>query len=446
MMHWIWSLSLGGDAKNLCSLAIAQQSWAKVSVLTRSAEPGVRAHDLANTDIKVVGGVASAESLQAWLNSHEPSIGIFHRNGKEDKVESELVAILHKSNVPCFQYNTFARVDLSTQALWTGHAHLSCTSMMQYAKRLGVSPLSLPDHAAIGYAVDLPKPIEQEERLLARQILGIKPDTFVVLRLVRPDLRKWDPLPVLAAKRLNQSRFPVHLIVRSAPELRQSWIRQNLGENVTLLQPTEDAQEIRNTFAASDCLVNYSHIGETFGLALAEAMVNGLPVIVNSTPNMDNAQVEMCQYGQTGIIANTISSTVAALRKILSDGDYARDLAFSGKDFVKSTFATTLVEQRLRNFMIGRLRAKELQLADAIPMASGPSSAYVLDRAWLDNDHQHRKKAINKENHEFRDLADGQILAYLRLVDSWQYALDLGPIAILQSIGQRLKRGSLARR
>ncbi len=446
VMHWIWSLSLGGDAKNLCALAIAQQTWAKVSILTRSAVPGVRVNDLINTEIAVIGGIANREELEMWINNHNPSIVIFHRNGKPDKVEAELINVLHKADIPCFEYNTFARVDPSTSGLWAGHAHLSCTSMMQYASRLGVSPLSLPDHAAIGYAVDLPNPIEQEERLASRKSFGISSESFVILRLVRPDLRKWDPLPVLAARRLNQAGVPVHLIVRSAPEVRQSWIRQNLGKNVTLLEPTQNAHEIRSTLAASDCLVNYSHIGETFGLAVAEAMVNGLPVIVNSTPNMDNAQVEMCQYGSTGIIANTISAVVTALKKVQNDRDYAQQLAFSGKSFIENTFATTFVEARLRNFIRKCLEIKQAKSAALIPVAEEPTAPYILNQAWLDNYARYAKRISQGQNLDLRDLADAQVLAYLRRMDSLQYALDLGPRAILNAIGQRLKTGSLARR
>jgi Glycosyl transferases group 1 len=445
VVHWIWSLSLGGDAKNLCALAIAQQSWARVSILTRTPEPGVRIADLKNTDIEVFPGMDEQDKLENWINNHNPSIVVFHRNGKPDVVEGDLLTILHRANIPIFEYNTFARVDASTDRLWTGHAHLSCTSMMQYATRLGVSPLSLVDHAAIGYAVDLPKPIDQEERMQARKTLGIEPQSFVVLRLVRPDLRKWDPLPVLALTRLKQKGFPVHLLVRSAPAVRHSWISQKLGKNVTLLEPTENKDEVRMTFAASDCSVNYSHIGETFGLALAEAMVHGLPVVVNSTPNMDNAQVELCQYGKTGIISNTISSVASALQHLSDNGTYANQLAWSGKDFIENTFATAEVEARLRRFIIERLRAKRPELVSLIPSVVSQISPYVLDQRWLDNNSKQTEQVVTQSGDDLRSWIEAKVLDYLRLSDSIQYALDLGPGAILHSIGQRLKSGSLGR-
>ena len=127
-----------------------------------------------------------------------PWLVIFHRNGRADPLEGSLVERLRRCGIPCFEYNTFARFDRTTEGLWTGHLHLSRTSMMQYAKRKGVSPLNMPAHAAIGYALDIPSPITFEERSSARASFGIKEKTFVALRLVRPDLRKWDPLPVLS--------------------------------------------------------------------------------------------------------------------------------------------------------------------------------------------------------------------------------------------------------
>ena len=447
IVHWIWSLSLGGDAKNLSALAIAQLAWAKVSVMTLTPDPGIRACDLKNSDIEVFAGISEQGQLKKWVDDHSPSIVIFHRHGKADPVEEKILRVFHGADIPIFEYNTFARTDSSTEGLWTGHAHLSCSSMLQYANRLGVSPLSLSNHAAIGYGLDLPEPIEQAERIEARNTLGIAPKAFVALRLVRPDLRKWDPLPVLAAARLKGTGFPIQLLVRSVPASRKKWISQTLGKNVTLLEPTQENAEIRMTLAASDCLVNYSHIGETFGLALAEAMIHALPVIVNSTPQMDNAQVELCQYGTTGIIANSTSSVATALQKLSSQTDYARQLGVAGKDFIETNFAASIVEVRLRNFMIKCLVSKNSRLVSFIPVpaACKRADSYVLNQKWLNSYLSEIKRLDTKPGGSVRDWVDEQILNYLRIDDTLQYALERGPSAALSSLARRLKSGSLGR-
>jgi hypothetical protein len=445
VVHWIWSLSLGGDAKNLSSLAIAQRTWANISVLTRTTEPGVRAHDLERNGISVFAGIADTEQMKNWIGSHSPTILIFHRNGKADSVETELLKVLQQAKIPCFEYNTFARVDRSTEGLWAGHAHLTCTSMMQYAKRLGVSPVSLTDHAAIGYAVDLPELIENEERLQARKELGIDAKAFVALRLVRPDLRKWDPLPVLAVKRLKQLGTPVHLVVRAAPAVRESWIGKQLGDAATLLVPSHDSRDLRLTLAASDCLLNYSHIGETFGLAMAEAMACGLPVIVNATPDMDNAQVEMCQYGSTGIIANTISVLAMKLEALYKDSNYAVQLSSAGRQFIERTFAASIVENRLRGFLLASLKVSKPDSIPLIPPADIDPVQYHLDQVWVENYYRQEKQLQQGNPVSLTEAIDKCYLDYLRFIDSAEYALGLGPAAIIRAISQRLQAGSLKR-
>jgi hypothetical protein len=443
--HWIWSLSIGGDAKNLSSLVAAQRRWANITVMTRQSMPGVAAHHLETSGIQVVPGIDSAEQLSQWLDVAKPSVLIFHRNGRPDATESSLLRVLKEARVPCFEYNTFARVDPGTDALWTGHLHLSRTSMMQYAMRRAVSPLHIPEHAAIGYAVDIPPQISEQERLAARKVLGIAPDRFVALRLVRPDLRKWDPLPVLAVGRLIKKKMPVHLLIRAAPARRENWVRSQCGNWQTLLQPSFDPEQIRLSLAASNCLLNYSHIGETFGLALAEAMAAGLPTIVNCTPDMDNAQIELCQHESTGLVANTLSSLVSALQLIFEHPEIGEQMGRSGRSFIEKTFANEIVELRLRRFMIDRLRASGSQLAETIPEATG-SDSYSLDQSWLDEYKRRLGNACKPTGSWFTEIADRETLRFLRLFDTAEYALNIGPAATIHLVKHRIGRGSLMRR
>jgi Glycosyl transferases group 1 len=316
---------------------------------------------------------------------------------------------------------------------------------MQYAKRKGVSPLNMPGHVAIGYAVDVPSVITWEERSSARQTLGIDQNAFVVLRLLRPDLRKWDPLPVLAVHRLIQEMLPIHLVVRSVPKVRERWVKKNCGSSLTLLEPTEMSSDIRLTLAAADCLVNCSQIGETFGLGLAEAMAVGLPVIVNSTPRMDNAQIELCRHESNGLVANTVTALTNALRYLFERRDYALDLGREGRRFIDSTFATPVVERRVRRFLIERLKAGGTNLADGIPAVDRQDVVYKLDQLWLDEYWGRLSQEYKPSQTLFTEAIDLQTLSWLRLSDNVAYALDIGPRAIVQSVIRRMKSGSLFR-
>jgi glycosyltransferase involved in cell wall biosynthesis len=468
IFHHIWSLGVGGDAKNLIALAkLQQKEWAEVSVLTKLEDAGPRTIELQEAGIKVFPAIAKKESMKAWLKNNPSAIGIFHRYGRPDKQETELIKAAYEASVRCFEYNIFARVDKTTESYWSGHAHLSRTSMLQYANRAKQSPKDLVAHAAIGFAVDIPTQVTKEERLFARHDLNIGSDQFVVLRLSRPDLRKWDPLPVLAFSRLINESPDYHLIIMSPPPVRNTWITSKLGGNVSILPPSTDKDKLRKVFAASDCLVNYSHIGETFGLALAEGMAYGLPVIVNSTPGMDNAQIELCQNGKTGLVANTLRSLTDALRYLRSNAIAREKLGLAGKTFTSETFDAPIVEARLRSFIKARLEASasqsETRAASPLNFSSSQTSLvdnYVLDENFTQHFNKHfyeqfydqetktetaqsKKVSLNEWPSEY--LKEQLYLWFLRTKDSLDYALSLEKSAILKSIVHRLKTGSLRR-
>ncbi len=440
--HWILDLGLGGDAKNLVSLAGEQVKWARVTILTQEKELGQRAGSL-DRNVEVVPGVVPSDALADWIVANRPQVLIVHRNGAPNSTETAIAEICSRNGVSCFEYNTFARVDKETDHLWSGHIHLSRASLTQYARRRGVSPFDLVSHKAIGYAVATTNGISEAERSEARRKLNVPVEAFVVSRLVRPDLRKWDPMPVLSMKKLVRQKIPAYLLLRAAPPERYSWIRDSLGNSVGLLEPSVVDVDVRNTLAASDVVVNYSVIGETFGLALAEAMEAGLPVIVNSTPQMDNAQTELCCHGERGLVANTVSSLSAALKYLRENPEAKERFGLAGRQFVDTTFAPAVVESRLRRFFGECLRAAGSQTGSGFPELSNDDQ-YQLTPKWLENYNSYQESFADGGN-AFENLADDCQLKIARLEDSFLYARKIGMGGIIEKVARRLSQGSLLR-
>jgi hypothetical protein len=446
VVHWIWSLGLGGDAKNLCMLASEQTKWARVSVLTELQDPGPRADELSAKNIAVVSAIDSPESLARFVNANPgPKIAIIHRNGKTNARETALIQAFCRFAIPCFEYNTFSRCDPTTDQYFVGHAHLSRSALLDYATRKKASVFDLINHAAIGYALELPPLIDEMEAKLARKNLGIAADEFVVLKIQRPDLRKWSPLPALAVSRLQNGRPPIRLLVQSAPSARDEWLKERLHDAVTMVAPTADSLTLRQTFAVGNCLANYSNIGETFGLGLAEAMSYGLPVIVNSTPRLDNAQIELCQHEKTGLVANTVSALSSALTRLMEDKDFSQKLGLSARQFIGSTFKADIVESRLRRFMIACLRGKYDSLAALIETPPEADDDYCLDQSWLKQYMQAQTVAQTGTRQLLQSLVDDAYINYLRGLDAFDYAAEIGPHALLEAIKRRAKHGFVLR-
>jgi hypothetical protein len=443
--HLIHGLTLGGDAKNLCNHARAQAGWCAPAVGVLGPEPGILACELESAGIAITTGLRDRSKLLAWVESIRPAFLMMHRGGGPDPVETEVVRTLTaNTDVPLFEYSAFGRVDYSTAGLWAGHLHVSRASMLRCAVQQGVDPLALQSHAAVGNTLEDHPAVTESEAAEARQQLSLSAKAFVVVRLQRPDLRKWDPLVALAAHRASRVERRLLLLLRAPPAEWAPWLVRLLGRHVRILPPTTDPRLIRATLAASDCLANTSGIGESFGFAIAEAMAAGLPVIVNSTPTVDNAQVELCTHGETGLVANSVGAFAEALLTLARDRDRCRLLGAAGRARIREWFCAAVVEARARRFVRGRIVARG---GDVSPIPEPPAlvDPYVLDSAWCSHYERAARLALSSSDPALYRPWDTVMLRSLRTADAVLYARHIGARRVLGALSNRLRRGTLRR-
>jgi len=132
-----------------------------------------------------------------------------------------------------------------------------------------------------------------------RKELGLKNEEYVFACAARLHPNKAHRYLIDAVARLQSaySDFQV-LLLGDGPleeELKGRVRRLNLGHSIRFLGYRDDVYEI---FAASDAFVLPS-INEGFGIAVAEAMAAGLPVIATEIP----AVVEVVEDRETGLLA-----------------------------------------------------------------------------------------------------------------------------------------------
>ncbi len=138
-----------------------------------------------------------------------------------------------------------------------------------------------------------------------REKLGIKPEHFVLI-FAGKIIDKKNPLLVIKAlQRLDlKTRAKIFLLVVGEGKLRQkfeSQAREVLGQS-TYFAGFQNQTKIGKYFAASDALVLPSKHGETWGLAVNEALQYGLPCIVSSRVGCAN---DLIMPGKNGFIFST---------------------------------------------------------------------------------------------------------------------------------------------
>jgi glycosyltransferase involved in cell wall biosynthesis len=118
---------------------------------------------------------------------------------------------------------------------------------------------------------------------------------------------------------------------------------------------TSDLRTLLTYFRSMDVYLAASAIGESFGMNIAEAMACGLPVVTISTPEHDNAQIELVDHGVNGLVVEGYPRLVAlACLKLLSNEALRRELGEAARAKVQS-YAAERITRALENIIYQRL-------------------------------------------------------------------------------------------
>jgi glycosyltransferase involved in cell wall biosynthesis len=98
----------------------------------------------------------------------------------------------------------------------------------------------------------------------------------------------------------------------SRPEPWQALAREL--DVATRLRWAGPVTDIGRAFAAADALIHPT-IYDSFGLAVAEAMAAGLPVVVSPRAGI----AELVRHGENGLVARDGDETVGALARLAAD-------------------------------------------------------------------------------------------------------------------------------
>ncbi|WP_353120467.1 glycosyltransferase family 4 protein [Nitratidesulfovibrio sp.] len=155
----------------------------------------------------------------------------------------------------------------------------------------------------------------------------------VLGRLSRPDPGKWSPLAlhILPVLRREMPHFRYD-VVGGTPDAERYVREHGLTDNVRFLPPLHDDAELAGFFNQLSLLAHANDTGESFGLAIAEAMAAGLPVVTHPCPGLrDNAQLELVEHGVTGLVAETADDYAGAVLHLLRHPGTARRMGEAGR-------------------------------------------------------------------------------------------------------------------
>ena len=298
-------------------------------------------------------------------------IVIIHRAGKKEKHWSRVLRLCNDNSVKViFEYNVFGLLDSSDEDKFIDfHLHKSMSSYHKFVlSAKSRRNYRYIDRHIVNYnLIDVKNfhsmKLDKESILRQRESFGINKDDFALLRVGRPDVRKWGDLLLYVMPKVVKKIPNAKFIFMSAPKSRIKHIQNELySKSVIFLDNTSDDKELAKIYSIADVYIHSSRRGESFGQTLVEAFAFKLPVVVNSTPWKDNAQIEIVDHMENGIIANTSDGFADAICYLYENPDLIKKFGDSGFNKAMRLYDADKVCKSLAKLILKSMKQKGIEI------------------------------------------------------------------------------------
>jgi len=182
---------------------------------------------------------------------------------------------------------------------------------------------------------------------------GLTSDKPMIVQISRFDRLK-DPLGVIEAFEMVKKSIDCQLVLAGGtatddPESEEvlDEVRKRAEGNHDihiLLMPPESNVEI-NALQRAATVVMQKSLKEGFGLTISEALWKAKPVVAGAVGGIP-LQI---RNKLTGLLCHTVEGAAYALRQLLSNPEYARQLGQNGKEHVRQNF---LITNHLKDYLL----------------------------------------------------------------------------------------------
>jgi glycosyltransferase involved in cell wall biosynthesis len=354
-------LGIGGSEKAACRWAkgLAERGHT-VHVLTLKDGPRRAALETDRIEVHVAAG---ASAIREHLKELGPDVIHAHAPGHPHEGDILGDALAPMPKIPVVQTNIFGHLDNLKEDAWTDfRLFVSWTSCAQAARRTFQSlNKEFFRHASVAvYPLDADDGPSSTETEIFRQRHGIACDEVLFGRLSRPEPNKWTDLAIKGFRVAARHNPRLRLLLREPPPAVAESLGSSLDRERFLILPatTDSSAELALTTASLDAVLHTSVVGESFGYGIAEPMNYGKPVIANSTPWQDQAQIELVRHGECGFIASTPRAIADAILKLASNTELRTRFGKNAQAHIRKLAdpeeSTNRLEAALQSAVAGR--------------------------------------------------------------------------------------------
>jgi len=286
----------------------------------------------------------SASKVSAWIREQGIDIIHFHRSGFPDK---KLLRCFLSSGAPALvEHNIFANVDPSREgARVDRHLFVSGKQREIYRAKAG----HLFEEGKCCY---LYNPIET--KVFAEYPFDRDYSAPVFGRYSRADDTKWHPINILCLpyvrRQVPEARF---MVIGLTDKYRRLAKEKGVLDMITEFPSSVHEQDLCAFLNRITVFTHGSVCGESFGMAMAEGMLSGIPVITHT--GGDRGQEEVVDDRVNGYVVDPQDPEAYAERlvQLLKDPSAKRKLGLAAQAKARENFAVEKVVEGLAQVLEG---------------------------------------------------------------------------------------------
>ena len=333
----------------------------EIKALAYYGEVGGKEKDFADMGVELVLANGNLEVVAGAIKKWQPDVIHIHRSGHYVPIELDIFRMAKSINpsMVILETSVFGKYDKKSLPLID--CSLQISKMMlneRYVKAVGYFDF---DRTKVVYnPVDCQgwdkMGITDDEVEAFKNKLGIKENDFVIGKSGRPHIAKWSDLLLDMMPYLVKLAPNTKFIVQEMPSSRKKRVlRSKYKDRYILLDQTFDDRRVALFYKTIDVYVHASKIGESFGMTLAEAGIFKKPVVVNSTPNRDNNQLDLIEHMKTGIIANYPQTFARAIEYLYKNKDIRIKMGEAARAKIAATYNPGRIAEQLEKIIVEKL-------------------------------------------------------------------------------------------
>lgn len=341
------NLGLGGTERVAQNFSIGYQSANCPTKVLATKSLGLRADILANENIEVFDGSSNLEASIKAINSWKPDVIHIHRPGYFNEMNAILASIKSKGT-KVIETNIFARPDYSNTAhLVDAHLNLSNWCLwkwQQWTKGLNQLGVLIPNLIDCDQFIDREQPHGKSHHVDA-----LPKDAIILGRIGQALFAKWDEIIFRVLQELLKKSDKYYLVLVGLPEVLKQKLKtydRLVQEHTLIIDPISNDEELNLLYQSFDIFLHAAQIGESFGMVLAEAHLNKIPIVTLHTPLKDNSQNEIVGNNRGGFVVADQKNMVKAVELLAADKDLRMKLGLAGYQHILTNFERNIVTQK----------------------------------------------------------------------------------------------------